>query len=78
MGQQERLKIAQIDSDIGHWIANIRADYGYTQQQLAVKCKTRQSSISRIENGKVSPSLTTLARLFEAMEIRVYLAVSDV
>lgn len=78
MGQQERLKLTMIDQDIGHWLANIRAEYGYTQTQLAIKCNTRQSAISRIENGKVSPTLSTLRRMFEAMEVRLYIGVSDV
>lgn len=78
MGQQERLKLTMIDQDIGHWLANIRAEYGYTQKQLATKCNTRQSAISRIENGKVSPTLSTLRRMFDAMEVRLYIGVSDV
>lgn len=77
MGQQERLKLTAVDKDIGHWIANVRVEHGYTQTQLAHLTHTRQSAISRIENGKVSPSLTTLIRMFNAMGIRLYMGVSD-
>lgn len=77
MGQQERLRLTQVDKDVGHWVANIRTERGYTQRQLAHLAHTKQSAISRIENGKVSPSLTTLARMFKAMGVNLYIGCTD-
>lgn len=77
MGQQERLRLTQVDKDVGHWVANIRTERGYTQRQLAYLAHTKQSAISRIENGKVSPSLTTLARMFKAMGVNLYIGCTD-
>jgi transcriptional regulator with XRE-family HTH domain len=43
-----------------------RARAGLTQEQLAVKMKTTQSTIARLESGKSLPSARTLQRLAEA------------
>ena len=43
-----------------------RARAGLTQAQLAVKMKTTQSTIARLESGKALPSGRTLQRLADA------------
>lgn len=73
MGQQERLMFTKVDKDIGHWVANLRAEQGLTQWQLAHRCHTAQSAISRFENGRVSPSLHTLTKMFNSMGLEMYL-----
>ncbi len=45
---------------------NARARAGLTQEQLAAKMKTTQSTIARLESGKALPSARTLQRLAEA------------
>ena len=51
----------------------MRRDAGLTQAQLAVKVGTTQSAISRLEAGRVSPSMRTLQRIYAALgrEIRL-------
>jgi DNA-binding XRE family transcriptional regulator len=44
-----------------------------TQAQLAEKLGVPQSALARIESGKVSPTLKTLARLAEALDSQVSL-----
>ena len=44
--------------------ARVRA--GLTQSQLAERMQTKQSTIARLESGKVMPSLRTLRRLADA------------
>ena len=43
-------------------------DKGFSQQQVAVTVEMPQGQYSRIENGKVEPTLTTLAKLAEALD----------
>jgi DNA-binding XRE family transcriptional regulator len=43
-----------------------RARAGLTQEQLAAKMQTTQSTIARMESGRTMPSLRTLSRYAEA------------
>jgi transcriptional regulator with XRE-family HTH domain len=43
-----------------------RSRAGLTQEQLATKMKTTQSTIARLESGKTLPSGRTLQRIAEA------------
>lgn len=43
-----------------------RARAGLTQEQLAEKMHTTQSTIARMESGRTLPSMRTLARYAEA------------
>lgn len=51
----------------GRLLVEARRRHGLSQQQLAERTAMTQTNISRIERDKVSPSLATLDRLFEAM-----------
>lgn len=53
-------------SDVGETVRRARAAAGMTQGQLAKRCGTAQSAISRIEKNHVSPSVSTLERILEA------------
>ena len=50
-----------------------RREAGITQTQLAAKTGIDQSDISRIENGDANPSLNTLKRLAEGLNMRLKL-----
>src|SRR5437762_1109571 len=47
-------------------IIDARRRAGLTQQQLAERAATAQSSIARLESGQANPSLATLERLLAA------------
>jgi transcriptional regulator with XRE-family HTH domain len=47
----------------GELIREARARHGLTQKQLAIRARTSQAAISRIERGLVSPSVETLQKL---------------
>jgi transcriptional regulator with XRE-family HTH domain len=47
----------------GELLREARARHGVSQKQLAMRASTTQSSISRIERDKVSPSVETLREL---------------
>ncbi|MBU0618759.1 helix-turn-helix domain-containing protein [Patescibacteria group bacterium] len=48
-----------------------RLESGLTQKELANKLKTKQSNISRVESGKITPSLTFLNRFAQALGKRL-------
>jgi len=54
-------------SSPGELLRRVRVRHGLTQSQLAARARTSQAAISRIERGLVSPSVATLAQLFDLM-----------
>jgi transcriptional regulator with XRE-family HTH domain len=51
----------------GQLVRDARRRHGLTQQQLAMRARTSQAAISRIERGVVSPSIAMLAQLLDLM-----------
>lgn len=51
----------------GRFLGEARKRHGLTQAELAERVGMTQANISRIERGKVSPSLRTLDRLLGAI-----------
>jgi len=49
----------------GELLRDARSRHGLTQQQLAMRARTSQAAISRIERGLVSPSVAMLERLLD-------------
>ena len=64
-------KNSDIDLSVGRTLNRLRLERGKTVTALAVDSSISQAMISRIENGQVSPSLSTLAALAEALEVPV-------
>jgi transcriptional regulator with XRE-family HTH domain len=62
----ERLKQRQ---QFRRSLIRARIASGMTQQELAERIGTRQSAISRLENGSASPSFDMLGRLAEALNV---------
>jgi transcriptional regulator with XRE-family HTH domain len=48
-------------------VKTTRGELRLSQRQLALRAGTTQAAVSRIENGKVSPSFETLRGLMHAM-----------
>ena len=53
--------------DVGGLLREARRRHGLTQKQLAIRARTSQAAISRIERGLVSPTVETLAKLLAMM-----------
>jgi len=53
--------------DPGELIRATRKRYGLSQQSLARRVGTRQSAVSRLERGEVSPTIETLNLMLNAM-----------
>ncbi|MCO5315871.1 MAG: helix-turn-helix domain-containing protein [Solirubrobacterales bacterium] len=51
----------------GKLIKEARRKRGLSQNQLALRAGTRQSAISRLESGEVSPTVATLTSLLRVM-----------
>jgi len=50
----------------GRLIRRARAEARLTQVELARRCETAQSAISRLENDTISPTVETLERVLAA------------
>lgn len=50
-------------SIIGQQVRRLRKKAGLTQKELAIKLKTAQSVVARIETGKQNLSVSTLTKL---------------
>lgn len=48
-----------------------RIKYGLTQKQLAEKIGTKQSAISRLENGNYNPTVNFLQKIADALDIEI-------
>jgi ribosome-binding protein aMBF1 (putative translation factor) len=53
--------------DIGSLIFEARVCAGMSQEELAKKMGTRQSSIARAESGKIEPSISFLEKVAKAV-----------
>jgi len=58
-----------IDRAIGAALKDLRSRKGYSARRLAEISNVSGAMISRIENGQVSPSISTLNALAEALEV---------
>jgi transcriptional regulator with XRE-family HTH domain len=57
-----------ISSDV---IKKMRKKQGLTQQELADKIGVSQKDVSRWENGKREPSITTLNKIADALDLNI-------
>src|SRR3990170_4310928 len=54
--------------ELGKKLADIRKQKGITQEELVARCNVTVRTIQRIESGEVSPRLSTLKLIVEALE----------
>ena len=62
----------------GELLRAARRRHGLTQRQLAIRARTSQAAISRIERDIVSPTVATLAELLWLMNERLDLGTQPV
>ena len=60
--------------DVATLVREARTARGLDQATLARRAGTTQTYVSRIERGKISPTLTTLTRLMHAMGLELELS----
>lgn len=56
---------------LGQKIAQIRDEKGITQYRLAKDLLMEQSNLARIENGKTNPTVRTLIKISDLLEIDI-------
>lgn len=61
----------QILSTLGEEIRRVRKDRGLTQGQLANRTDLSRSLISRIESGSAAPSIPSLYKIANALNVRI-------
>jgi ribosome-binding protein aMBF1 (putative translation factor) len=64
--EHERTRIA---NDVAIRVIQYRADHGLSQSELARKLGMKQPNVARLESGDHEPSLSTLARLSEVLDL---------
>lgn len=62
----------------GELLRSARLRHGLTQRQLAIRARTSQPAISRIERDLVSPSIATLGELLRLMNEELVLEAREV
>ena len=55
--------------NVGKHIQKLREQKGISQQDLAAKCNFEKSNMSRLEAGRVNPTLSTLEKVANALDI---------
>ena len=58
-----------IQINVGKQIQKLRELKGLSQQDLAAKCNFEKSNMSRLEAGRVNPTLSTLEQVAKALEV---------
>jgi transcriptional regulator with XRE-family HTH domain len=61
----------QLQKIIGNRIRLLRESKGISQQVLAAMCNFEKGNMSRIEAGRTNPTLTTLYKISQALEIKI-------
>ena len=76
----ERFINQETVENIGHRIRQLRESRAMTQSQLQSRSKVSRSYLSRIESGQMTPSLGTLEKISEALNVglnRFFIPESD-
>lgn len=60
-----------IEASIGSQVRQLRRELGITANELAGEAGLSASALSKIENGQISPSLTTLRSLARALNVPI-------
>ena len=62
----------------GAILRDARRRHGLSQRQLAIRARTSQAAISRIERGLVSPTVSTLSELLRLVNEELVLEAREV
>ena len=65
------MKISQLQIKIGERIRDLRESKGISQQNLAAICNFEKANLSRLEAGRTNPTISTLYKISQALEITI-------
>ncbi|AHW60660.1 Helix-turn-helix [Draconibacterium orientale] len=63
------MNISQLQQKIGNRIRELRESKGVSQQNLAAICNFEKANLSRLEAGRTNPTISTLYKISEALEV---------
>jgi transcriptional regulator with XRE-family HTH domain len=69
--------VEEDDIDVARAVRDIRHSRGMSQRQLAGRMQVPRTYISKIENGKAMPTLSSLERLAKALEVNICALLRD-
>jgi len=67
----EPVSSSRSEVQVAQAIRNLRLHHGLSQRQLALRMGVPRTYVSKIENEKATPTLSSLARLAEALTVSV-------
>lgn len=65
------MKKEELQVIIGNRIKLLRESKGISQQILAAKCNFEKGNMSRLEAGRTNPTITTLYKISQALEVKI-------
>lgn len=77
MGQQENLK-KELLVNLGNNLRSLRLERGLSQEELAFKIDSARNFIGCIERAEKSPTIFTLFRIAQALNVNLEFLVKDV
>ena len=64
------MKKEQIQKIVGNRIRLLRESKGISQQVLAAMCNFEKGNMSRIEAGRTNPTIYTLYKISQALDVK--------
>jgi len=61
----------QLLIDLGFKIKKLRLKKNMTQNELSIECNFEKASMSRIESGQTNPTVKTLYKICNALDIHI-------
>ena len=80
MAKKKNINNSISDYSLGERLRYIRTNRKLSQKELALKSQISQSTIAQIESSKKDPSISTLRKIADAldMEVAIFFASDDV
>jgi transcriptional regulator with XRE-family HTH domain len=65
------MKKEELQISIGNRIKLLRESKGVSQQDLAAMCNFEKGNMSRLESGRTNPTITTLYKISQALDVKI-------
>ncbi|MFY9152107.1 MAG: helix-turn-helix transcriptional regulator [Prolixibacteraceae bacterium] len=65
------MKKEELQIIIGSRIKLLRESKGISQQVLAAMCNFEKGNMSRLEAGRTNPTITTLYKISQALDVKI-------
>lgn len=65
------MKKEELQIIIGSRIKLLRESKGVSQQDLAAMCNFEKGNMSRLEAGRTNPTITTLYKISQALDVKI-------